>query len=146
MSMTGIKKITTLVLAVLIISTLLFSFCGCSSSGFKQEDFELAITDVQVDGIHVTVSVEFKNKSWRNGWVVSNGLIHVIYYRDEEERDSWAFASVAIYDWIICKHTVKEKEELQLEKGQYTIAAIVRIHCNDDRDVFYYEVEKVIKV
>ena len=140
------RKSAIVLLIVLLFSIVLFSFSGCSSSGFKQEDFQLAITDVQVNGNNVIVNAEFKNTSWRNGMIVSGFSIIEVIYQDEEQSLNWGFPSIAKYYWIRCKQTIKETEEFQLEKGKYTIIAIVDFHCNKDKDRFYYKAETIIEV
>ena len=69
-----LKKATArIILIVLTISLLLLSFCGCSSSGFKEDDFEISLKSVSVDGNVLSVTVEFRNKSGHRCLFFSGG-------------------------------------------------------------------------
>ncbi|MDE5654134.1 MAG: hypothetical protein K2I46_00820 [Clostridia bacterium] len=147
------RKNAFIIISVLIIVCISIScFIGCSSNGLNEEDFEISITNIQVKGSRVTVEVEFKNNSWHNGWIVSSGdsrrpstLINVIY-KDENGEPMWGVASIAVKHWIKGKQKITKTVEFQLEKGQYTITAIVDFYCNINNNRFYYFDEKVIEV
>ncbi|MDE5755745.1 MAG: hypothetical protein K2I23_01495 [Clostridia bacterium] len=141
------RKKSFIILTVLIVAIIAASsIVGCSINGFRQEDFQLAITDVRINDNIVTIDVEFKNTSWRNGLVVSGFNIIEVIYQDEDNSINWGFPSIAVYHWIRCKQKITETQEFQLEKGIYTITAIVDFFCNGDRDSFYYRVETIVEV
>ena len=133
---------TVLIIAIIAIS----SIAGCSINGFEKDDFQLEITSIRIDGDKVTVEAKLKNNSWRNGLVVSSGLIHILYTDEYGKPDNWGIPSIAIYNWIRCKQTITQTYEFELEKGKYTIEALTAFSCNNDKDDFSYSVEKVIEV
>ena len=134
--------LTVIIVAVIVIS----SIVGCSINGFEKDDFELEITSIRIDGNKVAVEAILKNNSWRNGMVVSGFSMIEVIYQDEEQSINWGFPSIAKYYWIRCKQTIKETQEFQLEKGKYTIIAIVDFNCNKNKDTFFYKAETIIEV
>ena len=134
--------LTVIIVAVIVISGIV----GCSINGFGNDDFELKITNIRIDGNKVTVEAKLKNNSWRNGLVVSSGLIHILYTDEDGMPDNWGIASIALYNWMRCKQTITQTCEFELEKGTYTIEAFSSFSCNNDKDDFYYRVEKIIEV
>ena len=141
------RKKSFIILTVLIIAIIaVSSIVGCSINGFEEDDFQLEITSIRIDGNKVTVEAKLKNNSWRNGLVVSSGLVHILYTDEEGKPDNWGIASIAIYDWMRCKQTITRTQEFELQKGKYTIEAFSSFACNNDKDRFHYSVEKVIEV
>ncbi|MDE6605976.1 MAG: hypothetical protein K2K85_08160 [Clostridia bacterium] len=146
-----LKKATArIILIVLTISLLLLSFCGCSSSGFKEDDFEISLKSVSVDGNVLSVTVEFRNKSWHSGKAISGGetfnLASIIHVECKEINDDIpiVYPSIAINHWIMCKQKVTKKVQLQLEKGTYRVRAICGFLCNNNDDSFFFSTEEVI--
>ena len=141
------RKKSLIILSVVIIAIIVISsIVGCSINGFKQDDFQLEITSIRIDGNKVTVTAQLKNKSLRNGLVTSNGLIE-IYYTDENGMpDNWASSSICIYDWIRCKQKITATYTFELEKGTYTITATAGFSCNNEKDDFVYKAVKTIEV
>ena len=140
------RKKSFIVLTVIIIVVIaISSIIGCSINGFKEDDFEIAITSIRIDGNKVTVKAQLKNNSWRNGLVTSSGLLHILY-TDEDGKPDWAIASIALYNWIRCKQKITVTEVFELEKGKYTIRAVSGFDCNKNKSHFVYSVEKVIEV
>ena len=139
------KKNVIILVAVLIISTSLLScFVGCSTNGLREEDFQLTITDVQVKNNRVIVSVEFKNISWHNGWIYTGGepsrpsTMIQFYSTDDIENPDHAYTDHQVTHWIKCKEIINAKHEFQLPKGTYTITVYADFACNDKNNHFRF--------
>ncbi len=139
------KKVFIITVVAIIAVIALVSIVGCSINGFEKDDFEFTITSIRVDGNKVTVVAQLKNNSWRNGWVVSSGLIHIVY-EDEGGNPEWGITSIAINNWISCKQKITKTQEYTLEKGRYTIKALANFSCNNNKDKFHYIVEATVEI
>ena len=137
------KRINRFIIFAIVIIAVLFSFCGCESAGFKQDDFEIKLISVEVDGNKVTVQTEFKNKSYRNGLVFSGDPLIEIYCNDENGESQWVYSSIGRNYWIICKQKRTKTDVFELEEGIYTIQAYVSLSCNNGKDLLSYSTETV---
>ena len=147
------KKKRLILISILTVVILVFGcLCGCSSSGLTEADFQLEITDISIKNNRVIVSVEFKNKSWHNGWIHTGGEPHrpstmvQFYHTDDIENPDHDYTEHKVTHWIKSKQVITATHELQLEKGTYTITVYVDFACNDDRDHFRFVKQQVIEV
>lgn len=131
---------------------------GCTYTNFKEEDFALEISSVEVIGNKVIVEAIFENKTAHGGIIVSGGAegkistIINIEYKDENNEPEFGYPDIAIFHYIKAKQKIVAREEFDLEPGIYTIICHVGILCNGKNrfsienynDHFYYETEKTI--
>ena len=147
------KKNVIILLTIMVIAiSLLSCFCGCSTNGLLETDFELEITDVQVKNNRVVVSVEFKNISWHNGWIYTGGeasrpsTMIQFYSTDEIENSDSAYTNHEVTHWIKCKQVIKASHEFQLSKGTYTITVYADFACNEKSNHFRFTETTVVEV
>lgn len=149
------RKLFILIL-VLCITTLILA--GCTYTNFKEEDFALEISSVEVIGNKVIVEAIFENKTAHSGFIVSGGAegkistIINIEYKDENNEPEFGYPSIAVFHYVKAKQKIVAREEFDLKSGIYTIVCKVNIFCNgknifkgeDYNDEFYYETEKTV--
>ena len=143
------KKIKQYFVFTVVIIALIFTLCGCSPTKFEQDDFELKVESVEINGNQVAMQIEFRNNSYKNGWVLSGGAsgkpssIIRVCCKNSDGESMWDYPAVAINHWIRCKQKIKNTDTFELEEGIYTIEVCVSLYCNNEKDHFYYESESI---
>ncbi len=125
--------------AILILVILICVIASSCSSKFDDEDFSIELSDVKVDGNNVSVSVIFKNNSFKSDVVIGTGAIVYIFYEDENGKPDWCIPSIAVKHLIYAKQKIKKTEKFELPKGVYKVYGIADFDC--DGKSYYYETE-----
>lgn len=145
------------IILILIFCLMALSLAGCTYTNFKEEDFQLGISSVEVVGNKVIVEAIFENKTAHSGIIIGGGVegnissIIDFEYIDENGESKFAFPDIAIFHYVKAKQKVVARREFNLEPGIYTIMCHVRFSCNgksrlkieDFSDCFYYKTEGV---
>ena len=147
------KKTAIILISVLTVGVLFLScFAGCTTNGLKEEDFQLTITDVQVKNNRVIIEVEFKNKSWHNGWIFTGGepsrpsTMIQFYCTDDIENPDCAYTNHEVTHWMKCKQIINASHEFQLPKGTHTLTVYADFACNDKNNHFRFMQTTVVEV
>lgn len=144
-------------ITILIICIAALSLTGCTYTNFKDEDFQLGISSIEVVGNKVIVEAIFENKTAHSGIIIGGGVegkissIIDFEYIDENGESKFTFPDIAIFHYVKAKQKVVARREFNLEPGIYTIMCHVRFSCNgksrlkieDYSDRFYYNTEEV---
>ncbi len=145
------------IILILIFCLTALSLAGCTYTNFKEEDFQLGISSVEVVGNKVIVEAIFENKTAHSGIIMGGGVegkissIIKIEYKDENNGPEFVYPSIAVFYYVKAKQKVVARREFNLEPGIYTIMCHVRFYCNgksrlkieDYSDRFYYNTEEV---
>ena len=146
------------IILILIFCLSALSLAGCTYTNFKEEDFQLGISSVEVVGNKIIVEAIFENKTLYSGIIISDGIasdistiIH-IECKDENNEPDYNYPYIAIYHYVKAKQKIVVRKEFELKSGIYTIVSHVNIFCNGKKhfkldsynDEFYYQTEKIV--
>ncbi len=146
------------IILILIFCLTALSLAGCTYTNFKEEDFQLGISSVEVVGNKVIVEAIFENKTAHSGIIMGGGIegkissIIKIEYKDENNGPEFVYPSIAVFYYVKAKQKIVAREEFDLESGTYIIISKVRIFCNGKNlfkgepynNEFYYQTEKIV--